>query len=297
MEQGAGSGAQGAGSRRELHDSVRARGGGTICTCAIPRRLHHSRRERVAQPARLRRARRTKASVRPEAATERSNQAQPAGLCPARRTKASVRPEAATERSNQAQPAGLCPARRTKASVRPKAATERSNQFRPEAATERSNQFRPKAATERSGGSAQGSGSPQGVARFDACAGLRDDLQACDSEAPASFAKRTRGSARGALPRAAYESECAAEGRYGALKPGSARPAPPGAAYESECAAEGRYGALKPVPAGGRYGALKPVPAEGRYGALRGQRSGLRESAGGCTIRCVRGVAGRSASV
>jgi len=74
------------GVRRGLHDSMRARGCGTICKRVIPRRLHHSRSERVAQPAGLCPARRTKASVRPKAATERSNQ---------------FRPEAATERSNQ----------------------------------------------------------------------------------------------------------------------------------------------------------------------------------------------------
>jgi len=74
-----------------------------------------------AQPARPRRARRTKASVRPEAATERSNELRP--------NRALKHP---TERSHaSAQPARLRRARRTGASVRPEAATERSNELRP----------------------------------------------------------------------------------------------------------------------------------------------------------------------
>jgi len=73
----------------------------------FPKRTYPTRSPRVAQPAGLRPARRTKASVGPEGRTERSNSHQPAGLRPARRTKASVGPEGRTERSNSSAPRGV----------------------------------------------------------------------------------------------------------------------------------------------------------------------------------------------
>jgi len=235
------------------------------------RRPQRSARTTSAQPARLCRARRTEASVRPEAATERSKSvrsARPAvpGVaygsecaaggrngaleqrplsppgCAGRGVRKRVcgrRPQRSA-RTASAQPARLCRAWRTEASVRPEAATERSNSVRSARPAVPGVAYGSEcAAGGRNGALAQRPLSPPGCAgrgvRKRVC-GRRPQRSARTASAqPARLCRawRTEASVR---PEAATERSHSVR---------SARPAVPGVAYGSECAAGGRNGALK----------------------------------------------------